>query len=897
MSKHLGAQVGAFYEHDRSGGLHLIGTYAMARGDDCVDELRFGEGLVGQAALEGKALVLDDISDDCFAINSGLGEIRPRHILVWPVVCDDEVKGVVELGSLEPLDRRYREFLSRIAETIGASLDLAHANIREQALLVDAQVQTEELQANEEHLRNTNERLLNSTKDLEASQSELQAQQEELRVANEELEAQRDDSEKKNSDLREIQRTLFIRASELESMSRYKSEFLANMSHELRTPLNSLLVLSQILENNKEGNLTDKQLESIRTIHSGGKDLLVLINDILDLSKVESGVIDLDVENATIESIVGTIRRQFEMIAQDRGIDLSLQIEDGLPAFMRTDPQRLSQILKNLVSNALKFTSRNGSVNMRVGRPSMDVVDTVADLQANDLIAFAVTDTGVGIPEDRQSAIFDAFVQADGTTSRKYGGTGLGLSISAQFAAALGGEIHLASEEGRGSTFTLLLPESAAEDGSADSARAQPVATEEGLKPESITAGVQDEPASVRDDRRELEPGDKSLLIIEDDVGFARVLFDLAHEKGFKCVVAEEGETGLHYADYYKPSAIILDIGLPGIDGWTVMDRLKVNPDTRHIPVHIMSAMDNAADALRLGAVGSLTKPAELGELEASFATIEAILGKPVGRIMIVTNDESVSRHVADAIGNGDVKYLVVADGGGVCDALKSGGLDCVIITSQIDDMSRLELLERMEAEPAARAIPVVLYSQAGDGDDDAASIARFEGKMIVRAVRSPERLLDETVLFLHRIEANLPEKQREMLRMVHDKESILEGKKILLADDDMRNVFALSTALQDMGIEVVAAKNGAEALERLSRHPDVDLVLMDIMMPEMDGYEATRQIRRQERFARLPIIALTAKAMKGDRKTCLESGASDYMSKPVEMDKLTSLLRVWLYQ
>ncbi len=907
LAKYLDARIGAFYAVSDGAVLRLVGSYAYTVRKGLSNEYRVGEGLVGQAALEKETIVLTDVPDDYIKVQSGVGAAGPTSIVVMPVLDNGEVKAVVELGAFGDLGERELRLLALVAENIGVAISTAQSRVRVNDLLEETQAQSEELQAREEELRESNDELKKQARELKESEAQLQTQQEELRQTNEELEEQQERIERQNVELQEAQCALEERAKELELTSRYKSEFLANMSHELRTPLNSLLILSQLLQTNKEGNLTEKQVESARTIHSGGEELLRLINDILDLSKVEAGMIEFVIESVNIRDLAGGVERQFKNISGQRGIDFGVEVDEGLPATLRTDHQRVSQVLKNLLSNAFKFAEQ-GRVALRVSRPRSGVTFSRPELDAASTVAFSVSDTGVGIPEDKQAMIFEAFKQADGGTSRKFGGTGLGLSISRQFAEALGGEMQVKSQEGKGSEFTLFLPESPPVDipdksedtagraTSAGAARKPSVAPVLAAAPAGKPSGPR-ELDTVRDDRREIQPEDKSLLIIEDDAGFAKVLADLAHEKGFKCVIAGEGETGLQHADYYKPSAIILDIGLPGMDGWAVMNRLKENPDTRHIPVHFMSAMDEPRDAFGMGAVGYLMKPLNVEQLDQAFSTIEDNVGKPVKELLIVAGDEVTGREIVETVGNGDVKSVVVTSGKEAHALLREGRFDCIVIHPVLTDMTGTDLLGKIEDDREINRIPIVVYSGEELSAADEAAIARHVGKMIVHTVRSPERLLDETTLFLHRVEADLPETQRKMLKMVHDKESILNGKKILLADDDMRNVFALSAALEDKGLEIVVAKNGKEALAQLDDHPDIDLVLMDIMMPVMDGYETTAEIRLRKPFERLPIIALTAKAMKGDRQKCIEFGASDYLSKPVDLEKLTSLLRVWLYR
>ncbi|MFZ5425479.1 MAG: response regulator, partial [Thermodesulfobacteriota bacterium] len=745
---------------------------------------------------------------------------------------------------------------------------------------------------------------------------------EELEEQTQTLSDQKEHIQKKNLELVKAQSAINQKARELEVASRYKSEFLANMSHELRTPLNSILILSQLLSGNRDENLTSKQVEAAKAINTSGAELLKLINDILDLSKVEAGKIELQVTQNNMGDFLADLRRVFREQAEEKGLDFVIERLEGSPETIRTDSHRLQQVLRNLLSNAFKFTAE-GTVTVRVRRPEPEEVE-LTGLDPATSVAFSVIDQGIGIPADKQALIFEAFKQADGSTSRTYGGTGLGLSISRELTKLLGGVIRLKSAIGEGSEFTVILPEEyagpagesvtaakraggeAAVEGApapaAEQAPATPIPTPpaEPARAEAAPPASPPPPAAVedvKDDRKSLAPGDKTLLVIEDDPRFCEVLRDLAHERGFKCLVAGDGETGLHFADYHRPNAIILDIGLPGIDGWTVMERLKANPDTRHIPVHFMSASDSSLDAMRMGAVGFLTKPVSLEKIDEAMSRIEKILSRSMSRLLVVEDDDIQRESIRSLIGNGDVKTTAVRTGAEALDELSTDQYDCMILDLGLEDMSGFDLLERIRSGKNLPRVPIIIYTGRDITREEEAQLARYAESIIIKGARSPERLVEETALFLHRVESSMPQEKQRRLKLVHDKDAILSGRRILLVDDDMRNVFALTSVLEEKGINPIIARNGLECLEKLKENPDTDLILMDIMMPKMDGYEAMRAIRKDPRHKKLPIIALTAKAMAGDRAKCIDAGASDYLAKPVNTDKLISMLRVWLYK
>lgn len=918
LAKFMNAQIGAIYLSNGSGNeavFSQVGSYAFTTRKNISNQFKLGEGIVGQAALEKQPILLTNVPDDYIHVNSALGNTPPKNILVYPFLYEGQVKGIIELGSLDKFTERQMTFLDEVSENVAIGFAAAQSRVQMKELLDKTQQQAEELQSQQEELRQINEELEEQAKTLKESEAKLQIQQEELQQTNEELEEktqalekQQEEIRRKNIDLENTKIKLEEKAKDLELTSKYKSEFLSNMSHELRTPLNSLLILSKLLGENKEKNLNKKQLEFINTIHTSGADLLDLINEILDLSKVESGKIDLRIEKINLNNLSKSIKRNFEHLAQDKGLSFGVKVDPNLPETFTSDPQRVDQIIKNFISNAVKFTEKGG-VTVDIHRPSKEVDLSKSGLDTDKSIAVSVVDTGKGVAKEKQKVIFEAFQQEDGSTSRKYGGTGLGLSISRELAKLLGGEIKLESEIGVGSTFTLYLPESYSPTDKSKSKDTTPAALSSKSKetkssPETTAKQKpllkQEIPAVddyIPDDRKNTSPGDKSILIIEDDMKFAKILYDLAHERDFKCLIAEDGEQGLVMANQYKPSAVILDVSLPGIDGWTVMEKLKDNPETWHIPVHFMSASEKTIDAMKMGAIGFLTKPISPKKLNQAFKKIEDTLAKTIKKLLVVEDDEVQRKSIIELIGNGDVKTISAETGKKALKLLKSKHFDCMILDLGLEDISGFELVEEMKNDPDIPNVPIIIYTGKELTKKEQTQLQKHAESIIIKGVKSPERLLDETTLFLHRIEKNLPEEKQKILRLLHDKEKIFQDKKILIVDDDMRNVFALASILEEKKIKTAIAQNGKESLEVLRKNPNVDLVLMDIMMPEMDGYEAIQEIRKIKKFQNLPIIAVTAKAMKGDRNKCIEAGANDYLAKPVNTEKLFSLLRVWLYQ
>jgi len=916
LARHLNAQVGTFYVCGQGDELRLTGTYAHTRRKHLANTIAAGQGIVGQAVLENESILLSDVPDDYVTVESSLGKAVPRNLLVTPMDLNGAVKAVVELGALRPLSDEQIEFLRLVTENVAVAVNSAQDREKMRELLEESQRQTEELQAQSEELQSqqeelkaANEELEEQTQMLKQSEEKLQRQSEKLRAANEELEEktkylqqQKNDIEERNEDLEITRMELEEKARELVLTNKYKSEFLANMSHELRTPLNSILILAQSLAGNEEGNLTDKQVESAEVVHSGGKELLNLINDILDLSKVEAGKLDTQIEDVELDAVTSHLQRQFTPVAEQKGLELKIETADGLPQVLKTDGQRVEQILRNLLSNAFKFT-RQGSVTLSVHRPDGSVLFRRSDLTAERAIAMSVIDTGIGIPEEKQRAIFEAFQQADGSTSREFGGTGLGLTISREMAQLLGGEIQVVSQEDEGSVFTLYLPLEHTV-GPADKSHQEPAAStaRDSRRVEMAASGTAEQLPETRDaeflpdDRRQLGDGAKTVLVIEDDPRFAKILMEFSRQRGYRCLAAGDGRSGLLLASKHKPTAIILDIGLPDIDGLSVLDQLKHNLETRHIPVHIISAQDETADSLQKGAIGHLAKPASAEDIDVVFGKFEAMGKEKVRSVLVVEDDKVQRKTLVKLIANRGVDVTGVGTGKDAYESITSQKFGCVILDLGLPDMTGFELLRDLGELEDLELPPVIVYTGSDLTREQDAELRKYAGDIVIKGVNSRARVLDETMLFLHSVTSTLSAEQKKTIRMLHDPDQVLQGKKVLLVDDDARNTFALAAVLEKAGLEVALADNGRLALEKLDAEPDIELVVMDMMMPVMDGHEAIRAIRVEPRFEKLPIIALTAKAMPEDRGKCLESGANDYMTKPVDVEKLLSLMRVWLF-
>jgi CheY-like chemotaxis protein/signal transduction histidine kinase/HAMP domain-containing protein len=912
------AQQGVFYVNGSNNGqplMKLLGGYAYNERKNLSSEFKPGQGLVGQCVLEKERILLTNVPNDYIRISSGLGEATPLNIIVLPVLFEGDVKAVIELASFNRFSETHVTFLDQLTESIGIVLNTIAANSRTEDLLQQSQSLASELQSQQDELRKTNERLERQAESLRESEELLKSQQEELQQTNEELQEkatllakQKAEVEAKNAEVEEAKWAMEEKAEQLALTSKYKSEFLANMSHELRTPLNSIQILSKQLAENKDETLTQKQIKFAQTIHSSGEDLLSLINDILDLSKIESGMMAIEVGDVSFADITESLDRSFHQVAQDKGLEFTIERATDLPWYIQTDEKRLQQVLKNLLSNAFKFTEQ-GKVSLSITvaeRGSHFIQETLN--RADAVMAFSVTDTGIGIPADKQRIIFEAFQQADGTTSRKYGGTGLGLSISREIARLLGGEIRVVSTPNEGSTFTLFLPRAysapaapttrtTGELHNINSERASLDSVIYGSAATPLMLGDVSEASSIRDDRDTIQPGERVLLIVEDDPGFAGILLDLAHEKGFRGLVAMRGDMALALARKFKPDAITLDIKLPDRDGWTVLDRLKHDAETSHIPVHIISGEEQRQRALKLGAFTHLQKPVSREKLAAAFDNIADFAQRGMRRLLVVEDDDAQRMSIVELIGNGDVQTTAVATGQEALAALQGERFDCMVLDLRLPDMTGFELIEKIQTDLGQNDLPIIVYTGKELSGKEETQLRKVADAIIVKEVSSPERLLAETALFLHRVEANLPEPKRRMLEQLHRSDPVLARKKVLIVDDDVRNIFALTSALESHNMEVVHAESGQEAIELLQKTAGINVVLMDIMMPGMDGYEATRAIRGMSGFVQLPIIALTAKAMKADREKCIEAGASDYISKPLDIDQLLSLLRVWLYR
>ncbi|MWV47322.1 response regulator [Paenibacillus sp. HJL G12] len=913
----LGGTYGAIYIHDEDkepNKLVLNGTYAGEGERSSREKLEVGEGLIGQSALDRKPITTE-VPENYLSVSSAFGETKPAHLMIHPVVFEDELLGVIEMAAFGPFTELQQQLFSQLAMNLGIVINNINRRLRveellreSQALTEELQCQSEELQTQQEELRRSNENLEEQTEALKNSEDLLQRQQEELEHFNTELiaktralEEQMQQLEEKNIEVEDAKSRLEQQAMQLAVTSKYKSEFLANMSHELRTPLNSLLILSQLLAENKDGNLSDKQTEYAHTIYMSGADLLKMIDEILDLSKVDAGKMEVNQEDVQIQEWKSFVHQNFMPMANKKQVALKVYFEEELPESIETDGHRVKQIIRNLLSNAFKFTTK-GSVTFSVKRADSTKLPSYLDPN-KPYLAVDVKDTGIGIPKDKTDLIFEAFQQVDGTTSRKYGGTGLGLSISRELSRLLGGGIQVQSAEGEGSCFTLYLPLTSNAD--AGVAHAEAAASSELLLDEDTEntkkkkETVQNDgpaPVPMEDDRNHIADKDKVLLIIEDDVNFANILLDMARGRGYKALVASQGDVGLKMAQSYLPDAIILDIQLPVMDGWSILGELKSQSATRHIPVHIVSVVDEVKQGLKMGAIAYLKKPSSKSALEKAFSHIESYTDNSVKHLLIVEDDEIQRNSIIELIDHDDVAITAVSTGREALHELRNQRYDSMVLDLMLSDMTGFELLDQIQKDEELEDLPIIIYTGKDLDSKEEMQLRKYAESIIIKDVKSPERLLDETTLFLHRVEANLPEDKRKILQKLHNKEVLFEGKRILLVDDDIRNVFALSSVLEGYDMEVTFAENGREAIEILNSGKHFDLVLMDMMMPEMDGYEAMRLIRQNPEFHKLPIIALTAKAMKEDRSKCIEAGASDYVKKPIQTEQLLSLMRVWLY-
>ncbi len=896
FSQYIGSRAGLMYVVEGHP-LRLAATYALPSGCLPPSLVEAGQGLVGQVMMDRRIQRLQNVSSDYLRVGSALGQMTPRDVIICPIITDGSLLGVLELAFADRTFDTDLELLERVTPAIGVAIKACNYLRRQMELLEETTQQGEELQAQAEELRVSNEELEEQSRALRESQARLELQQTELEQTNTQLEEQAALLEAQASDLTRSKALLEDQKQELERSSRYKSEFLANMSHELRTPLNSSLILSKLLADNKDGNLTAEQVKYANTIYGAGNDLLNLINDILDLAKIESGRLDIRHEAVSLTGLVENLKKTFEPIASQKQLRLLMKI-DCQVKYIQSDTTRLDQILKNLLSNACKFTEQ--------GEVGLTVLDG-----ADETIEFRVHDTGIGIPIDQQEIVFEAFRQADGTTNRKFGGTGLGLSISRELARLLGGRITLESKPGQGSQFTLIVPHHAPEvpTEATRSRDLSPLSFEFSTSPttarstpaysqaDNMRTAVKEQVAGVLDDREAIPADGRSILIVEDDVSFAEILLDLAHERNFHCLVAHSADEGLRLAAQHLPSAIILDVGLPDQSGLSVLDRLKHDVRTRHIPVHIISASDYTETALSLGAVGYMLKPVKREQLAQALEDLQLRLTQLLRRVLIVEDDQVQLDSLKSLLGTGGVEVIGVRTAADCLDKLKGATFDCMVLDLSLPDATGFSLLETLSREDRYSFPPVIVYTGRDLSAEEEQRLRRYSQSIIIKGARSPERLLDEVTLFLHQVVQELSPAQQEMLRRAQDRESMLSGRRILIVEDDVRNVFALTSILEPHGVQVEIARNGREALEVLENNPadHIDLVLMDLMMPEMDGLTATREIRKNRAWSRIPIIALTAKAMKNDQQMCLDAGANDYMAKPLDVQKLLSLIRVWM--
>jgi len=871
----VNAQQGMIYQVESEESMVLLAAFAGDGDDGHLHRLRSGEGLVGQCASERRRIVITDLPPQTVPIRSSLFEAVPRNVVVLPILFETHVKAVIELASLSFFTASHLAFLEQLTSSIGIVLNSIEATMQTEGLLKQSQQLAAELQTQQKELQQTNEQLA------------LKAQQ---------LAEQNVEVERKNREIEQARRALEEKAKELALTSKYKSEFLANMSHELRTPLNSILVLGQQLSDNPDGNLTAKQVEFARTIHGAGTDLLNLISDILDLSKIESGTVSVEADEVFFTSLLDTVARPFRHEAENRHLSFEVNSDPQLARSLVTDSKRLQQVLKNLLSNAFKFTEQGCvrlSVSVATGGWSEDhpVLSKAASV-----VAFEVADTGIGIPTEKQRIIFEAFQQADAGTSRKYGGTGLGLAISRELASLLGGEIQLRSIPGKGSTFTLYLPQTYAGplSGSARDRKATSAVSPLQLSVVSVSEQPLERVPAVRSD---LQPDDSVLLVVEDDPRYARLVCDLARDKGFKVLVASHGMEALALAREYHPIAVSLDVFLPDMLGWTVLNHLKQDPTTRHIPVQMLTLDEDRQQGLARGAFSFITKPTTPDGLADALNKIKTYSSPRRKRLLVVEDNDAEQTTIQALLSHDDVDISVAATGREALAALEKESYDCMVLDLRLPDMSGFEILECIRDTVSLSELPVVVFTGKELSPEEDARLHTLARSVVVKGVESPERLLDETALFLHRVIADLPAEKQKMLDRLHRSDEALIGKKVLVVDDDVRNIFALSSVLERRGMTVLTAGTGREAIAMLESTPDIAIVLMDIMMPEMDGYETMQVIRENASFRRLPIVALTAKAMKGDREKCLEAGASEYLAKPVNTDQLLSALRMWLHR
>ncbi len=922
LAHYVDAHVGALYvwsEGERV--LHQVGSYAYEQSATVPTRFALGEGLVGQAALQKQAISVTDLPQNFVRVTSGMGAALPKNCLVIPLLYEGKIKGVIELGSLHDFDPLTLEMLHAAGSSVATALNTAEANTRTRTLLQRTQEQAAQLQLQQEELQQSNEELEEQAQNLKLSEERLKAQQIKLQQTNEELEEQTRMLESQsaavartNADLEAAKVDLQMQAEALAISSKYKSEFLANMSHELRTPLNAMLILSRSLADNRDGNLNDKQVTAAKVMHQSGNDLLSIINDILDLSKIEAGHEIAEIDDVDLTMVAGQLTALFNTVAEEKGLFFQLEMDAALPSKIRSDRQRLGQILRNLLANAFKFTAQGGVV----------LKFSLADAHH---VAIAVIDSGIGIPQDKQGHVWEAFQQADGSINREFGGTGLGLSISRELAKLLGAKIDLISKTGEGSTFTLCLPidgpphepdqpgakiTEAANDRQRQSGQSRHISHISHLRmPEtasrkilaashsSLHTGVKKTKAVERiaDDRATLARDAATILIVEDDPHFAQVLAELCREKSMPFLACPTAEEALELLATYRVVGVLLDMNLPDHEGLLVLNRIKDKLETLHIPVYVISVEERRHQVLHHGAIGFLQKPVSPEQLQEAYTTLHEASGKNIKTVLVVEDDVALRAAVRTLLDADDVSLHEASTGEQALAMMRQSSIDLIILDLGLPDMNGFEFLEQAGVKEGTQLPPVIVFTGRELSREEYEQLQRYSAQVVIKGVRSDERLVNEVALFLHRRVATLPDRAQKMLAMLHDRDALFTGKKVLLVDDDIRNIFSLSGLLEERGFKVITAKNGQDALDKLALHPTLDVLLTDIMMPVMDGYELIRQVRRQERHARLPILALTAKAMKGDRDRCMEAGASDYLSKPVDTDRLLSTLRVWLYR
>lgn len=888
LVNYINANVGVIYSCNNET-LHFEAGFALSKHYNAPQKLQLGETLIGEAAKQKKILSLQNIPDDFLKVTSATIEGAPRYILIVPLIHNDIIEGVIEVGSLNAFSETTKSLLEEASNSIAIAIHTAKNRAKLQELLEETQAQSEELQAQHSELEGLNTELEAQAQKLQASEEELKVQHEELIQKNDELEEHSKWLEEKNQLIVERNLDIQKKAEELEISTKYKSEFLANMSHELRTPLNSILLLSRLMYENTEKNLTDEQVEFAQVIQSSGNGLLALIDEILDLSKIEAGKMDLEYTDVSVADIATDMKALFNPIAKQKDLEFKVEIDPEIPQKISTDKMRVEQIIKNLISNALKFTAK-GSVSLRISPTENPMT-----------LQISVSDTGIGIAEEKQHLVFEAFQQADGSTRRKFGGTGLGLSISRELVKLLGGEIRLKSEEGKGSIFSFTLPVTkitqTQTELEAPVAKTLPVnhTKEQPTISQETKNLVTNIPQEIQDDRDSISENDKIILIIEDDTNFAKALLTYTQKAGYKGLVAVRGDSGIQMAAMYNPLAILLDIQLPVKDGWEVMQELKSNPATRHIPVHIMSSLEVKKESLIKGAVDFINKPIAVEQMQQMFHKLEEALNKHPKKVLIIEENPKHARALAYYLETFNVTSEVKGSVTEGIDTLLKDAAECVILDMGIPDQNAYETLDRIKQHPGLENLPIIIFTGKNLSKAEEGRLKYYADSIVMKTAHSYQRILDEVALFLHLVEEKETSKEKKSQNLVELNE-VLTGKTVLIADDDVRNIFSLTKALEQLKMKVLSATDGSEALKVLEENPQTDVVLMDMMMPEMDGYESTKKIRKNPKFRNLPILAVTAKAMVGDREKCIQAGASDYISKPVDIDQLISLLRVWLY-